>query len=84
MKASEPYLYRVIMSWTSAKAARSMTLEMSLTRLTRSFFFILAIVLLFVILDLAAGPFDEILHVGSVGVAAVMLTPGQFAVQQAR
>ena len=33
--------------------------------------------------DEFVGPLDEVLHVGQVGVSAVMLSPGEFAVEKA-
>src|SRR4051812_25325557 len=56
--------------------------EASRTRANRSFFIMFSLSRRFVA-DIPVHPPDEIFHVGRVGVAAVMLPPGQLSVQQA-
>src|SRR6185312_9234516 len=54
----------------------------SRTRANRSFFMLFSLCRRFVA-DIPVRPSDKVFHVGRVGMAAVMLPPGQLSVQQA-
>src|SRR6185437_2390163 len=56
--------------------------EASRTKANRNFFIMLSLCRLLVA-DIPVHPGDEIFHVGRVGVAAVMLAPGELPVQKA-